>query len=128
MHHIAGLPAPSAFHTDTIAVDGAAGGARLEWDSQLYTSGDRAAVLVMAAFQAPPLQRRVRAAVAAGDGSCGDCGGGSGVTQRREPVSLLFSDNRGGAAHVTAPAVSTAADGAEAPAAAINRWQPHDGR
>jgi hypothetical protein len=84
-------------------------------------SGTRAAVLVMAASQAPPLQRQVRAAVATGDSSCG-------VAERPESVSLLFSDSCGGAAHLTAPVVLTAAGGAEAPAAVVKRWQPHDGR
>ena len=114
-----------------IAVNAAAGGARLEWDSPLYVSGGHAAVLVMAAFQAPPSQQlqQVYAAAAADCNSCsaGSAGGGA-REQRSKSISLLFSDNCGGAAHVTAPAVPTAAGGAEAPAAAVNRWQPHDGR
>ena len=98
------------------------------WDPQLCAGGNRTAVLAMAAFQAPPPQQQARAADAGGVGGCGSIGGDGDSTSgegRPENVSLLFSDNRGCAAHVVAP---TAAGGAEAPAAAVVSWQPHDGR
>lgn len=106
----------------------------LTWDSELYTSGDHAAVLSITAFQ--PSQEPATSAAEHGanaansparsaalgngrqhsgqSGSGSDGGGGGGH-------SVLFGDARGDGVHVTVP-TGAAGD------AVVSRWQPHAGR
>ena len=117
------------FTNMSAAAEGAADdGAQLAWDSQLYISGDRAAVLAMAAYQAQPGHQGFSAPTTTADD--GSCHGSDALSEPRPGVlSVLFSDSRGGAVHMTVPSVPGAAGGAQATAGArLTCWQPHGGR
>lgn len=78
------------------------------WDAELYCSSERAAVLALKAFQAPP------AAQPGGE----PAGSASAETSHH----VLFSDSKGFACQMTVPRLPTPAS------AVVSRWQPHAGR
>ena len=117
----------------------AGGGEQPTWDSNLYTSGDRAAVLCIAAYQAPASAQQSAPscaggnAHAAGSGGGGGAGGGGGRcngAQSETRHHVLFSDARGFACHMAVAVAASPAAAASLPAAqaACSRWQPHEGR